>query len=200
MMRGQRAASAFRYCWVVVLVGLVAVSCADDSSAGDREDREEMLTVLRQEIVEALPEASPTQQEILADFHVSPGEADRAAAEVVDCARAQGVAVKPIRHDSGGMGFETVVGGPGDEQEDMDAAYAVYEDCHNSLFWLTENALALQNALSSEELKRRDGLVLDCLVAAGFDVGSWPDVQSEPDPSVESDCVDSAMSKLGLGN
>ncbi|MCQ3807071.1 MAG: hypothetical protein KTV16_07315, partial [Acidimicrobiia bacterium] len=65
-----------------MLVGLAAVSCADDSSAGDREDRAEMLTVMRQEIVEALPEASPTQQEILADFHVSPGEADRAAAEV----------------------------------------------------------------------------------------------------------------------
>ena len=199
MKRGQRDAGAFRLCWVLVLVSLAAVSCAADSSAGDRGDREEMLTVMRQKIIEALPEASPTQQEILADFHVSPGEADRAAAEVVDCARAQGVAVKPIRHDSGGMGFETVLGQVGDEQDDKNAAYEVYEDCHNSLFWLTENALALQNALSSEELKCRDGLVLDCLVAAGFDVGSWPDVQSEPDPSVDSDCVNSAMSKLSLG-
>ncbi len=197
-MRGQEAAAACRLCWVLVLLGLIAASCVTDSSADDHEDREEMLTVMRQEIVEALPEASPTQQEILADFHVSPGEADKAAAEVVECARAQGVTVTPIPSDTGGMRFDTFVGRVGNEQEDMDATYAVFEDCHNSLFWLTENALTLQNAWSSEEIERRDGLVLDCLVAAGFDVGSWPDVQSEPDPSVEADCVDSAMNKLGL--
>ena len=185
---------ACRFCWVLVVLGVLAASCGADSSAEDRNDREEMLTVMRQEIVAALPEASPTQQEILADLHVSPGEADRAAAEVVDCASSQGVTVTAIPHDSGGMSFNTFVGQP----EDMDAVLAVYEDCHDSLFWLTDNALALQNALSSEEIKRRDDLVLDCLLAAGFDVGSWPDVQSEPDPSVEADCVDSAMNSLGL--
>ena len=182
---------ACRFCRVLVVLGLATASCGADSSA---DDREEMLTVMRQEIVEALPEASPTQQEILADLHVSPGEADRASAEVVDCASSQGVAVTPLPQDDGGMSFSTFVGQP----EDEDAVYAVFDDCYDSLFWLTANALALQNALSSEEIKRRDGLVLDCLVAAGFDVGSWPDVQSEPDPSVEADCVDSAMSRLGL--
>ena len=188
-----RAGVVCRLCWVMLVLGLVAASCGAGSSAADREDREEMLAVMRQEIVAALPEASPTQQEILADLHVSPGEADRAAAEVVECARAQGVAVTPLPQDSGGLHFE-IFGG---RSEDMDAAMAVYEDCSDSLFWLTANALALQNALSSEEIERRDGLVLDCLVAAGFDVGSWPDVQSDPDPSVEADCVDSAMNKLG---
>ena len=197
-MRGQGAAGACRLCWVLVVLGLVAASCVADSSADDREDREEMLRVIRQEIVEALPEASPTQQEILADFHVSPGESDKAASEVVECARAHGVTVTPIPSDTGGMRFDTIVGRVGDEQEDMDAASAVFDDCYDSLFWLIADALALQNSLSSEEIKRRDGLVLDCLVAAGFDVGSWPDVQSEPDPSVEADCVDSAMSRLGL--
>ena len=87
-----------RLCWVLLVLGLVTASCSTDSSA---DDREEMLAVMRQEIVEALPEASPTQQEILADLHVSPGEADRAAAEVVECASAQGVAVTAIPHDSG---------------------------------------------------------------------------------------------------
>ena len=190
-MRDQRAKVACRFCWVLLVLGLATTSCGADSSA---DDREEMLTVMRQKIVEALPGASPTQQEILADLHVSPGEADRAAAEVVECASAQGVAVTAIPHDSGGMSFSTFVGQPENEA----AVYAVYEDCHDSLFRLTDHALALQNSLSSEEIKRRDGLVLDCLVAAGFDVGSWPDVQSEPDPSVEADCVDSAMNKLGL--
>ena len=184
-----------RLCWVLLVLGLVTASCSTDSSA---DDREEMLAVMRQEIVEALPEASPTQQEILADLHVSPGEADRAAAEVVECASAQGVAVTAIPHDSGGMRFDTIVGRVEDEQEDKDAALAIFDDCYDSLFWLTADALALQNSLSSEEIARRDDLVLDCLVAAGFDVGSWPDVQSEPDPSVEADCVDSAMNKLGL--
>ncbi len=190
-MRDQRAKVVCRLCWVLVVLGLVTASCSAASSA---DDREEMLTVMRQKIVEALPEASPTQQEILADLHVSPGEADRAAAEVVDCASSQGVTVTPLPQDDGGMHFRTFGGQP----EEAEAAFAVYEDCHDSLFWLTANALALQNALSSEEIERRDGLVLDCLVAAGFDVGSWPDVQSEPDPSVEVDCVDSAMNKLGL--
>ena len=190
-MRDQRAEVVCRLCWVLLVLGLASASCSTDSSANDRE---EMLTVMRQEIVEALPEASPTQQEILADLHVSPGEADRASAEVVDCASSQGVTVTPLPQDDGGMHFRTLVGQP----EDQDAVLAVFDDCYDSLFWLTANALALQNALSSEEIERRDGLVLDCLVAAGFDVGSWPDVQSEPDPSVEADCVDSAMNKLGL--
>ena len=197
-MRGQGAAGACRLCWVLLVLGMVAASCGADSSAEDRDDREEMLTVMRQEIVEALPEASPTQQEILADLHVSPGEADRAAAEVVECASAQGVTATAIPQDTGGMRFDTIVGRVEDEQEDKDAALAIFDDCYDSLFWLTADALALQNSLSSEEIARRDDLVLDCLVAAGFDVGSWPDVQSEPDPSVEADCVDSAMNKLGL--
>ncbi len=187
-MRDQRAKVACRFCWYLLVLGLVAASCGSDSSA---DDREAMLTVMRQEIVEALPEASPTQKEILADMYVSPGEADRASAEVVDCARSQGVTVTPI--PSGG--FDTLGGQPGEEAE---AAFAIANDCIESRFRLIDRALALQNALSSEEIERRDGLVLDCLVAAGFDVGSWPDVQSEPDPSVEADCVDSAMNKLGL--
>ncbi len=190
-MRDQRAKVACRFCWVLAVLGLATASCGTDSSV---DDREEMLTVMRQEIVEALPEASPTQQEILADLHVSPGGADRAAAEVVDCASSQGVTVTPLSQDDGGMHFRTLVGQPENEA----AVLAVFDDCYDSLFWLTANALALQNALSSEEIERRDGLVLDCLLAAGFDVGSWPDVQSEPDPSVEADCVDSAMSRLGL--
>ena len=193
-MRDQRAEVVCRLCWVLLVLGLTSASCSTDSSV---DDREEMLAVMRQEIVEALPEASPTQQEILADLHVSPGEADRAAAEVVDCASSQGVTVTAIPSDTG-IRFDTIVGWPEDRQEDMDAVLAVFDDCYDSLFWLTANALALQNSLSSEEIERRDGLVLDCLVAAGFDVGSWPDVQSEPDPSVEADCVDSAMNKLGL--
>ena len=191
-MRDQRAEVARRFCWVLLVLGLVTASCGADSSA---DDREEMLAAMRQEIVEALPEASPTQQEILADLHVSPGEADRAANEVVECARSQGVTVTPLPQDDGGMHFRTFGGQP---EEKAEAAFAVSDDCHDSLFWLTANALALQNSLSSEEIARRDDLVLDCLVAAGFDVGSWPDVQSEPDPSVEADCVDSAMTKLGL--
>ena len=69
--------------------------------------------------------------------------------------------------------------------------------CIETFFGLVNRALALQDALSSEETDRLNTLVLDCLVAAGFDVGSWPDVASEPDPSVEADCVDSAMSRLG---
>ena len=177
-MRDQRAEVVCRFCWVLLVLGLVTASCGADSSANDRE---EMLAVMRQEIVEALPEASPTQQEILADLHVSPGEADRAAAEVVVCARSQGVTVTAIPSDTG-IGFDTIVGRPEDRQEDMDALVAIFDDCYDSLYWLTANALALQNSLSSEEIERRDDLVLDCLVAAGFDVGSWPDVQSEPDP------------------
>ncbi len=60
-MRGQRAIVVCRLCWVLLLLGLFVASCGTDSSAGDREDREEMLAVMRQEIVEALPEASPTR-------------------------------------------------------------------------------------------------------------------------------------------
>ena len=193
-MRGQRAVVVCRLCWALLLLGLVAASCGADSSAEDREDREEMLAVMRQEIVEALPEASPTQQEILADLHVTPGEADRVRAEVIECASARGVTVTLLPQESGRVAFETF-GGRSDES--MDAALAVFDECYESLFWLTGNALALQDALSSEETDRLNALVLDCLVAAGFDVGSWPDVRSEPDPSVESDCVDSAMSRLG---
>ena len=181
---------ADRFCWTLVVIALTALSCSADQAD---DDREEMLVVMRQEIVEALPEASPTQQEILADLHVSPGEADRAAAEVVECASSQGVTVTPI-WKSTGMHFS--VSGP--TSEIAHANHKIYESCQQSFFWLTANVLALQNSLSSEEIERRDGLVLDCLVAAGFDVGSWPDVQSEPDPSVEADCVDSAMNKLGL--
>lgn len=181
---------AGRFCWILVVLGVAAAGCGADSSA---DDREVMLAEMRQEIVEALPEASPTQREILVDLHVSPGEADKAATEVVDCASSQGVTVTPIPSDTG-MHFDTFGGQPPEKAE---AAFAVFDACYESLFWLTANALALQNALSNEEIERRDGLVLDCLVAAGFDVGSWPDVRSEPDPSVEADCVDSAMSKLG---
>ncbi len=181
---------ADRSCWTLMVIALIVVSCSADQAD---DDREEMLTVMRQEIVEALPEASPTQREILADLYVSPGEADRAASEVVECASAQGVTVTPIWKGTG-MHFSVT----GQTSEIAHTNYKIYEGCQQSLFWLTANALALQNAWSSEEIERRDGLVLDCLVAAGFDVGSWPDVQSEPDPSVEADCVDSAMNKLGL--
>ena len=184
-------ATATRLCWVLAVLVVVAASCGSANSTQERADREQMLTVMRQEIIEALPNASPTQQQILADLHVSPGEADRAAAEVVDCAKAQGVTVTPLP-ETGGMSFDYVIGRP----ENRDAVMKLFDDCYNALFWLTANALALQNALSSDEIERRNALVLDCLVAAGFEVGSWPDVQSEPDPAIEAECVDSAMSQL----
>ncbi len=192
-MREHTTATRLR--WVLAVLGLVTASCGSGTTAEERADREQMLTVMRQEIIEALPNASPTQQQILADLHVSPGEADKAAAEVVDCAKAQGVTVTPLP-ETGGMSFETILGTTQSSEEHIDAVMKISDDCYNALFWLTANALALQNTLSSDEIERRNALVLDCLVAAGFEVGSWPNVQSEPDPAIEADCVDSAMSQL----
>ncbi|MCQ3813376.1 MAG: hypothetical protein KTU85_03010 [Acidimicrobiia bacterium] len=182
--------STFRHYCTALLIALFAIGC----SAGEAQvDRAEMMSVMRQQILEALPTASPTQREILADFYVTPGEADRAASEVVECASAQGVTVTPVWQDAG-MQFN-ITGGA--TSEIAAANYAIYENYQQTLFWLINNTLGLQNALSSEEVERRNQLVLDCLVAQGFDVGSWPDVQSEPDASVEAECVDSAMTKLG---
>ena len=60
------------------------------------------------------------------------------------------------------------------------------------------SALAIQDALTTDQLEQRNKLVLDCLLSNGFDVGDWPAVELEPDPQVEAQCVDDAHEQLGL--
>ena len=184
-----------RFCWVVGLVGIVVSSCASGSE-GDNDEFAAMMAQERQAIIDSLSEATATQRAILADGYVTAGELDRAANEVVECGIGQGADIQLVLQEgSGRPSFNT--NSHTTDQDTANERFAIADACIETFFGLVNRALALQDALSSEETDRLNALVLDCLVAAGFDVGSWPDVRSEPDPSVESDCVDSAMSRLG---
>ncbi len=184
-----------RCCWVVGLVGIIVSSCASGSEV-DNDEFAAMMAQERQAIIDSLPETTETQRSILADGYVAPSEIDRAATEVVECGIDQGVDIQLVfQEGSGRPSFNT--SSHTTDQEIANRRFAIADVCMETFFGLVNRALALQDALSSEETDRLNALVLDCLAAAGFDVGSWPDVQSEPDPSVEADCVDSAMNKLG---
>jgi len=173
--------------------GAIAISSCGSNNATDA-NRDSQAAALRARIETLLPDASATQQEVLADGVVTVGEADRAASDVVECAADQGIVVTPIWRDDT-MLFNTA---GGKTEESADAALVVFDECYETLFSLVGSNLALQNSMTPEVLERRDQLVVDCLSAAGFDVGSWPDVRVEPDPGVESACVDAAREELGL--
>jgi len=177
----------------LVLVGIVVVaSCGSGEVAAD--DREQQLQQERQRIEALLPDASELQQDVLGDGFVTAGEADRVAAAVVACASQQGTVVTPIWTE-GNMEFRTF---GGQTEESSDRAIAVFESCYESEFSLVASSLGIQNALTTDQLEQRNQLVLDCLLSNGFDVGDWPAVELEPDPQVESQCVDDAYEQLGL--
>ncbi len=174
-------------------VGVVAIASCGSGNAADA-DRGSKIAAERARIEALLPDASATEQEVLADGVVTAGEADRAASDVVDCAAGRGVVVTPLPED-GGMTFD-IAGGK--TEAAADAAANVFDSCYENFFSLVASSLAIQHSLPSDVLDRRNQLVADCLSAAGFDVGSWPDVQVDPDPEVESTCVDAAREELGL--
>ncbi len=185
--------------WLTCLVLGVAfsASCGGGNTSAPEKDWKQHHIVQWQEIEALLPYASITQQEILADGIVTPGETERAASEVVECAAKQDVAVNHLSDGYRHKGFHTFT----PKGADRNHSTAVFEACTEELFDLVEWSLALQNSLSSEEQDRLNQLVIECLASAGYDVddvGSWPNPRFEPDPSVVADCYDAAEDELDL--
>ncbi len=176
----------------LVLSVVAVASCGSGGTAGSAPDSQ--AAAERARIEALLPDASPAQREALADGIVTAGEADRAASDVVDCAAGQGIVVTPIWQD-GEMLFNT---SGGRTEGSADAALTIFDKCYETYFSLVASNLSLQNSIAPDLVERRNQLVTDCLAAAGFDVGSWPDVRVEPDPAVESACIDAARGELGL--
>lgn len=178
-------------CFALLAAGCsqaISDSPEGSSNLGPQEELE------RQRIETMLPSASAVQQEVLADGYVTLGEADKTAAEVVNCSAEQGVLVEPL-YVSGEINFQ-VHGGP--IEEVAEEASNIFERCYEEQFFLVASMLAMQNSLSDDETKRINQLVLDCLAVKGVIVESWPDTEQEIDAATEAECFATARDEINF--
>ncbi len=172
----------------MLLATLTGSTCAgSERSSEDSTTYQQELDDARARVESLLPTASALQQQVLDDSYVTPAEADKTAADVIDCAAKRGVTTM-ASWDSGDhtMAFNTRI--------DNDETMAVFDDCWESRYSLVGETLAIQYALSDSQVKRLEDLMIECLAKGGIEIDRWP--SADVDPAVESMCYDNSSAQL----
>jgi len=184
---------AARLVVVLVAVALLGAACgADTPTAGEsKESHEAQLAQLRAQTIARIPGASDLQREILSDLYVSPAEADRAAADVIDCMAQQGYETT-AKWDSVDSTMQFTTRNKNGPQQTR----VVMDQCWNERFGVVGEMLAAQGALSFEQTQALERRMIACLAESGIEVDQWPTDIAQGDLSVESDCYDRSVSGL----
>ena len=171
-----------------ILALVLSAGCGD---AGTVEPAPEDQLDQQREALEAAIQAgagSSLERDVLADGFVSPAEADKTAADVIVCAEEQGVTVT-ASWDEGSRSMEFTT------RLSADNASEIFDTCWDERYALVGDAIAIQYALTSDEIEALENGMIDCLASSGIVVTEWPS-GDVTDLAIEAQCYDEVIPEI----
>lgn len=183
---------------------LLVAGCGSgrSSSGGSTDAYTAGLAAARAETIASISSGSALEQEILSDLLVTRAEADRAAADVIECASEQGLTVTaawdPVNR---GIDFTTRGSAAKDSASNEVRVLEAesFDQCWRDRYLAVGEMLALQNALSPAQSSALEKAMIICLGDKGIAISSWPadvDTNNGDALQIEAACYDSAIADI----